>query len=196
MVTAEQLTDLVKEIVVVLADVAVPVERAVLAARAARGESADLVVLAELVVLVALAERAVSVNPAERAVSANRAELVVLVNRAEPAVGPAVVRARIVLGADPASLLPVRLAAAAIKSVTAAHHRDRVRLLRVAEDLVVEVEITLEQAAPEAAIAWAAAGTAAAAVVADAAADAVVVVAAVAVVVADVVRQRCKEKKP
>ena len=61
------------------------------------------------------------------------------------------------------------------------------------------VEITLDQAAPGVAIAWAAADTvvdAAAAVEAAAVAVDAVAVADVAVAAADVVRRNCKENKP
>jgi len=147
------------------------------------------VALAVLENLVELAVQEVLVapgNPAGPVALVVPAVLVVLENPAGPE--ELIVLVAVLVQNHRLALLAVALR---IRSVTAAHHPDRVRLLAVEEDLAAAVaEITPDPAVAEAAIAWAvaaiaeaeeAAGTVAA-VVAEVAVGAEVVVVVVVVV--------------
>ena len=140
------------------------------------------VALAVLENLVELGVQEVLVAPGNPAVSAALVVPAVLVVLENPA-GP---EELIVLGAVLVQNHRLALLAVAlrIRSVTAAHHPDRVRLLAVEEDLAAAVaEITPDPAVAEAAIAWAVAAIAEAEEAAEVAVGAEVVVV---VVVAEV----------
>jgi len=149
---------------------------------AARVVSAVPVALAVLENLVELGVQEVLVAPGNPAVSAALVVPAVLVVLENPA-GP---EELIVLVAVLVQNHRLVLLAVALKtrSVIAAHHPDRVRLLAVEEDLAAAVaEITPDPAVAEAAIAWAVAAIAEAEEAAEVAVGAEVVVV---VVVAEV----------